>query len=434
MVDERDARPEGNVSVVRRAPFSDNPQVGARGQRTQQRILDAALRAFGEQGYRGCSIDRITKLAECSRVSFYQYFASKEEVFRQLAGQVGRQVSASTEALDSLTPDLDGWTAIRSWVARYAEIHARYEPVFHSIETDGALAALAQQTGDETITRIHARLATTTLPPRQLDPVIRLLIECSNHALDVSGILRSVAPDAYPGDRVETAIADLLHRTLFEIRPDVNVHAASGPTPSAVRLGPEMQRVLELGRTVEPDGSGSSAFSALIGSSREVFIERGYHDTRVDDLVGAAGVSHGAFYRYFRNKEELARMLTARAVWSVGAAVAEIPDLSLDGAKGRSALRRWLRQYHAAHDREAVMLRVWIDASLQDPAIRSESAPLLDWGRRRMARNLVARGFGDCDLDAVLMVALLGVFGARPRGAAGVEATAHIIERGFLGR
>src|SRR6476659_3839287 len=104
--DERDGGADGVVAVVRRAPFSDNPRVGARGQRTQQRILDAALRAFGEAGYHGCSIDQITTLARCSRVSFYQYFASKEDVFRQLAGQVARQVSASTEALDPLTADL----------------------------------------------------------------------------------------------------------------------------------------------------------------------------------------------------------------------------------------------------------------------------------------------------------------------------------------
>src|ERR687892_2300243 len=113
--DQRDRRPEGAVAVVRRAPFSGNPRVGARGQRTQQRVLDAALRAFGEEGYHGCSIDRITKLARCSRVSFYQYFASKEDVFQHLAGQVARQVDASTEALDSLTPDLEGWTALRAW-------------------------------------------------------------------------------------------------------------------------------------------------------------------------------------------------------------------------------------------------------------------------------------------------------------------------------
>ena len=219
MADDREpARPDGAVAVVRRAPFSDNPRVGARGQRTQHRILDAALRAFGEQGYHGCSIDRITKLARCSRVSFYQYFASKEDVFRQLAGQVARQVSASTEALAPLTADLEGWSALRAWVARYAEIHARYQPIFHALETDDDLAGLAADTGAETIARIHARLATTTLPPRQLDPVIRLLLDCLNHLLDVIDLLRSVAPGSYPDPRVEVAVTDVLHRTLFGLR------------------------------------------------------------------------------------------------------------------------------------------------------------------------------------------------------------------------
>src|SRR5947199_8957252 len=106
-------RPDGAVAVVRRAPFSDNPRVGARGQRTQQRILDAALRAFGDEGYHGCSVERITTLARCSRVSFYQYFASKEDVFGHLVGQVARQLSASTEALDPVVPDPAGWAGLR---------------------------------------------------------------------------------------------------------------------------------------------------------------------------------------------------------------------------------------------------------------------------------------------------------------------------------
>ena len=80
------------------------------------------------------------------------------------------------------------------------------------------------------------------------------------------------------------------------------------------------------------------------------------------------------------------------------------------------------------------MLRVWVDAALQDPAIRAESAPPLDWGRRRMSRFLQPRGFGDVDIEAVVMVALLGVFGARPRPPAEVDAAARIIERGLLGR
>ncbi len=149
--DERPGHPDGATAVVRRAPFSDNPQVGARGQRTQQRILDAALRAFSKDGYHNCSVDRITTLAQCSRITFYQYFANKEDVFRQLAGQVARQVSASTERLDPLTSDFEGWTALRSWVADYAEIHARYEPAFHAYEGDETLATIARHTGDETV-------------------------------------------------------------------------------------------------------------------------------------------------------------------------------------------------------------------------------------------------------------------------------------------
>jgi AcrR family transcriptional regulator len=430
--DEHEGSP--TVAVVRRAPFSDNPRVGARGQRTQQRILDAALRAFAEQGYHACSIDRITKLARCSRVSFYQYFASKEDVFRQLAGQVARQVSASTGALDPLTADRDGWTAMRGWVARYAEIHLRFAPVFHSLESDAALATLARRTGEESIARIHARLTATSLPPRALDPVIRLLLECLNHTLDVVGILRSVAPDAYPGDRVETAFTDVLHRTLFGRTNAVNVHAAEGPPPPALEFPPDLL-VTSAFDPVESEGAGNRALDAVLASARDVFVKCGYHNTRVDDLVTAAGVSHGAFYRYFRNKEQLARILTARGAQAVGATVLELPDLAaLDGPNGPTLLRRWLRRYHDAHAHEAGMLRVWVDAAVQDPAARAESAPLLDWGRRRLARHLGPRGFGDVDVEAVVMVALLGVFGARARSSAEMDAAARIVERGFLGR
>ena len=433
--DERDRRLDGAVAVVRRAPFSDNPQVGARGQRTQQRILDAALRAFGEEGYHACSIDRITKLARCSRVSFYQYFSSKEDVFRYLAGQVDRQLSASTEALDPLTADVEGWAAMRAWVARYAEIYARYEPVFHAYETDEVLAAVAARTGDQTIARLRAKLVTTKLPPRQLDPVIRLLLQCLNHSLDVAGILRSVEPADYPNDRVEDAITDVLHRTLFGVRANVNVHEAGGPPPRRLEFSPAVREWLQGDGALEGNDSGNRALTALLASGRDVFITRGYHNTRVDDLVAAAGISHGAFYRYFRNKEELARTLTARALRSIGTTLLQIPDVVVGAESAlKGTLRRWLRRYHAAQASEAAMMRVWVDAALQDPALRAESAPPLDWGRRRMSRYLRPRGFGEADMDAVVMVALLGVFGARERPAVDIEATAHIIERGLLGR
>ena len=205
--------------VTRRAPFSDNPRVGVRGQRTRQRILDAALQLFGEEGFHQCSIARISELASCSRVSFYQYFLGKEDVFSSLAGQVARQISASTEAIHPLTPDTAGWDCLRAWVGRYGDIHARYGPIFQAFpstfEGDEELTAAAMRVRDESVARIRSKLSTSDLPPRQLDPLIALLLACLARTLDDADTLRAAAPEAYQRERVELAFTNVMYRSLF---------------------------------------------------------------------------------------------------------------------------------------------------------------------------------------------------------------------------
>ena len=135
-------------------------------------------------------------------------------------------------------------------------------------------------------------------------------------------------------------------------------------------------------------------------SGRDAFVRLGYHQARVDDIVEAAGVSHGAFYRYFTNKDHIARMLTAQAMQTVSVVLSEIPtDAAHEGQAGRAALRRWLRRYNATQADEAAMLQVWTDAALQDETTRSSSAPALDWGRRQTAEFLRPREFGDIDTE-----------------------------------
>jgi len=438
--DGRSAGVDVSGSVIRRAPFSGNPRVGARGHRTQQRIVDAALQVFGEEGYHQCGVARITELAGCSRVSFYQYFAGKEDVFRHLAGQVARQLRASTEALGTLTSDVAGWTAIRAWVARYADTYGRYRPVFRAFqaaaETDEAVAGGSARVGERDVAGIRSKLATTALPPRQLDPVIALMLECLPRALEDGAILRAAAPDAYPKPRVDDALADIVHRTLFGLRAEVNARPGAGRRPPTLEFGPIMRRALQ--HEDEPhalNAAGRRALRALLEAGRDTFVARGYHGTRVDDIVAAAGVSHGAFYHYFESKDQFAQVLAARAIRRVATAFADIPDAAgSDGPANKAALRRWLRRYNAAHATEAAMFRVWLDASLHDATLSTDSAAALDWGRRRMVRFLAPRSFGDVDTEAVVMVALLGAFGARERSAPTVEATTNIIHRGLLGR
>ena len=407
--------------------------MGARGQRTRQRILDAALQLFGEEGFHQCSIARIGQLASCSRVSFYQYFSGKEDVFGSLAGQVARQISASTEAIDPLTPDAGGWDGLRAWVGRYGDIHARYGPIFQAFQStfgeDEELTAAAVRVRDQSVARIRSKLSTSDLPPRQLDPLIALLLASLARTLDDADTLRAAAPEAYPRERVEVAFTNVMYRSLFGSDP-VEVHSETRTGPPRVEFGPDVGAMMVKEEAIRVGTDKRAALRALVENGRDVFVQRGYHATRVDDLAAAAGVSHGVFYRYFENKNELAIVLTVQAMRSVSDTFVGIPDLTTPNGP---ELRRWFRRYNAAQSGEAAMIRVWVDAALEDARMRSLSGAALDWGRRRMVRILGGGGGGDVDIEAVVMVALLGAFGSQPRSAAMVDAAATIVERGVIG-
>ncbi len=39
--------------------------------------------------------------------------------------------------------------------------------------------------------------------------------------------------------------------------------------------------------------------------AKDLFVEKGYDETTIDDLAAAAGMSKRTFFRYFASKEEL---------------------------------------------------------------------------------------------------------------------------------
>src|SRR6266513_4569709 len=56
---------------------------------------------------------------------------------------------------------------------------------------------------------------------------------------------------------------------------------------------------------------GKKTMRKLLDAAMVVFDKRGFHAARVDDIVKVAKTSHGTFYLYFANKEDLFRTLTA---------------------------------------------------------------------------------------------------------------------------
>lgn len=76
---------------------------GERGQRTRQRLLDAAEAAFGSRGYFETSIADITRQARVAQGTFYVYFSSKRAIFSELVRERSRELRRTIqEALRGL--------------------------------------------------------------------------------------------------------------------------------------------------------------------------------------------------------------------------------------------------------------------------------------------------------------------------------------------
>ncbi|SMC00072.1 transcriptional regulator, TetR family [Thermanaeromonas toyohensis ToBE] len=61
-------------------------------------------------------------------------------------------------------------------------------------------------------------------------------------------------------------------------------------------------------------GGESQIKQKIFAAARRLFVEKGYHNTSIPDIVTEAGVSIGALYHYFESKEALAKAIHIHAV------------------------------------------------------------------------------------------------------------------------
>jgi len=104
-------------------------------------------------------------------------------------------------------------------------------------------------------------------------------------------------------------------------------------------------------------------------AGRSCFRIYGYSGARVDDIVELAGISHGAFYLYFRNKEELLHRMAVECAERVRVLTAELSELTrpLD----RARLEAWVASFVAAYHDDGPVIRVWLDNRDPDPLMQS---------------------------------------------------------------
>jgi len=103
----------------------------------------------------------------------------------------------------------------------------------------------------------------------------------------------------------------------------------------------------------------------LLAAGLDVLTDRGYHAARVDDVVRVAKLSHGTFYLYFANKEDLFRALARECAEEMEALAESLGPVTADSA-GEAELRRWLTQFVATYRRYGAVIRGWMEEQVVD--------------------------------------------------------------------
>ena len=418
-------------AVVRRAPFGENPLVGERGASTQRRILQAALDVFSESGYHDTRVELITEAAGCSRPAFYQYFSSKEDLFWRLAGHLANEMGELAESIGAITPDADGLRHVREWLDAFIDLCTEYDPIVANYQ-----AAARERPPDAKHTRdIGNRVGVAIFKGAGAGHP-----ELDRPALTnttVAVVMRSiyywrVGLGQLERDRFTDGLARTVHRVLHGSVPGVNVSRSVDPPPRRAPDWPVFPGAAADDPALRPRGRETR--QRLLDAGSVVLPQRGYHSTRVDDIVQEAGVSHGSFYRYFDNKDQLFHVLAEQAAKGMVDQVSSFPA----GAE-MPALRTWLADWFATYRDNGGVISAWQQIDYSDPELSTFSLEVALVAFDRLSRIVHQRRFGDATVDALVLLSVIEriPFSVLALGHLGeeeaIDASAFIVRRGLFG-
>lgn len=115
------------------------------------------------------------------------------------------------------------------------------------------------------------------------------------------------------------------------------------------------------GRSTRAEATRDRRRRELLDVALRVFSERGYHETRIADLIEAAGVARGTFYLYFESKNAIFHALLDELVERIRTSIVGV-ELGDGSAPLRDQLittiERVLSVFDASPDLTSFVLRV----------------------------------------------------------------------------
>ncbi len=182
---------------------------------------------------------------------------------------------------------------------------------------------------------------------------------------------------------------------------------------------------------------GAATRRRLLDAATEVLAAKGFEATRIDDVVTAAGVSHGTFYLYYANKEDILVALAEECTAALAPLVAALAEVPADES-GSAVVRSWLTEYVGVHRSYGVVIRAWVEDFVDDERLAELGRATLG----SIADALLARlRTAHPDDAGTRLVALLAMIERAPAVVAdprageesrAIETLATVIHRSFF--
>jgi AcrR family transcriptional regulator len=162
-------------------PASDKPSGprSSKGTRTRERLVEAAKEIFEEHGFLDARISDIAERAGQSHGSFYYYFDSKEEVFREVAAAVDERLFAPMEDVILAQSGLAPQKRIREAMRRHFESYRQEARIMGLIEhvsrydpQVNALRLARHKRYTEQVAASIRQLQRSKLADPNLDPIV----------------------------------------------------------------------------------------------------------------------------------------------------------------------------------------------------------------------------------------------------------------------
>ncbi|HOK88754.1 MAG TPA: TetR/AcrR family transcriptional regulator [Candidatus Hydrogenedentes bacterium] len=129
-------------ALLRRVLQAGANASGPAGQRRREpdekrvRIFAAALEIFSERGFHGATMDQVAERAGVAKGTVYRYFASKEELLRELFREAARELAEQFRI--SFGRDGDLVEMVESFITAWLDFIERNPTLYRILQTEGA--------------------------------------------------------------------------------------------------------------------------------------------------------------------------------------------------------------------------------------------------------------------------------------------------------